>query len=476
MRVNDLQNRKALAHSYVRRSQVNSGMPVILQIESTSICNLKCIMCPYPTMGRKNEHMSMTVYERIIQEGAGFLEFVWLHHFGEPLINPDIYKMINMAEDAGIRTGMSTNATRLDERASAALLDSKLSMLYISLDGATKHTFEKIRVGAKFENVHANVTRFAEMKRARNSELLVRLQMIHMTSTQNEREQFDEEWRDAGFDAIDYKPFHYWANQDESLIQIDEVSPPTPTGACSEPWIGFSVLADGTAVPCCNDYSGKMPLGDLKTQSLREVWNGPAMMDLRRRFAGEVPDVKGTLCEGCPFPVLGVHEGNAVFSASDARLDVPRWNSADMPILNPSDPHLVNLSIKSFPSHVEPGQPVACTVAIENRSPWSLRTLGANPVHISYHWIDSSGSPVVFDGLRTRLIPELPSGRQRTYPVDVIAPDVPGRFSLRVTLVQEYVAWFDEWDPRNAAQCFVEVLPGQPEAESHPEPMVVSAL
>jgi hypothetical protein len=385
-------------------------------------------------------------------------EFIWLHHFGEPLINPDIYKMINMAEDAGIRTGMSTNATRLDEKASAALLDSKLSMLYISLDGVTKQTFEKIRIGAKFDKVHANVARFAEMKRARHSELLVRLQMIHMTSTENEREQFDQEWRDQGFDAIDYKPFHYWANQDESLIQIEEASPPRPTGACAEPWIGFSIMADGTAVPCCNDYSGKMPLGDLKTQSLREVWNGPAMMKLRSRFAGDVPDVKGTLCEGCPFPVLHVNDGEPVFSASEARLDVPRWGASDMPVLKVSDPHLVNLSIKSALPQVEPGQPIACTVAIENRSSWNLRTLGQNPVHISYHWLDSSGAYVVFEGIRSRFIPELPSGRQRTYAIDVIAPDLPGRYTLQVTLVQEYVAWFENLDPRNAAQCIVEVV------------------
>ncbi len=467
MRVNDLNNRKAITQSYLRRSEVHSGMPVILEIESTSICNLKCIMCPYPIMGRKNEHMSMSVYQKIIEEGAGFLEFIWLHFFGEPLINPDIYKMIDMAEDAGIRTGMSTNGTRLDEQASAALLDSKLSMLYISLDGATKQTFEKIRVGAKFEKVHANVARFVNMKRARNSEMLVRLQMIHMTSTQNEKDQFDEEWRDQGFDAIDYKPFHYWANQDQSLIQIEEAGPPTPTtGACSEPWIGFAVLADGTAVPCCNDYSAKMPLGDLKTQSLREIWNGAAMMKLRSRFAGEAPDVKGTLCEGCSFPVLGVNDGEPVFSASEARLDVPRWSSSDMPVLSPSDRHLVNLSLKSFPSRIEPGQAIACTVAIENRSPWSLRSSGANPVNIGYHWIDSSGSCVVYNSLRSRLLPELPSGRKRTYPLDVIAPEAAGRYTLRLTPVQEYVAWFDEWDPRNAIECTVEVVASSEQAES----------
>ena len=460
MRVNSQQNRKGLGRSYIDRSEVSSGMPVVLTVESTSICNLKCIMCPYPSMGRKNEHMSMTVYEKIVEEGAGFVEFMWLHLFGEPLINPDIYKMIDMAEDAGIRTGISTNATRLDEKASAALLDSKLSLLLLCLDGATKQTFEKIRVGAKFEKVHRNIARFAEMKCARNSELKASLQMIHMTDTQNEKQRFEEEWRDKGFDTIIYKPFNYWANQDSSLIQIGEPSPPRRSGACSEPWIGFTVLADGTVTPCCNDYAGKMPLGDLKTQSLREVWNGPEMMRLRRRFAGDVPDLGGTICQDCPFPIISTGEaemGAGGFNAAESRLSEYLGTVQEMPRLDPSDPHLVTTTISLFPDRVRSAEAIACEVKIANRSPWTLRSTGSTPIHLSYHWLDTNGSYIVFDGLRTRLLPELPSGRERTYHADVIAPDVPGKFVLQVSLVQEQVAWFENWDPRNSDTRTIEV-------------------
>src|SRR5947199_1620778 len=105
-------NRLNLGKSYVERRQFVAAMPARLIIESTSVCNLKCIMCPYPIMGRKNQHMSFDLYRKIIEEAAGTVEFVWLHLFGEPLLNPNIYKMIDLAENAGIRTGLSTNATR----------------------------------------------------------------------------------------------------------------------------------------------------------------------------------------------------------------------------------------------------------------------------------------------------------------------------------------------------------------------------
>lgn len=70
----------------------------------------------------------MPLYERFIDEGRWYVEFIWLHLFGEPLLNPKIYSMIDLAEEAGI------NATRLTEQASYALLKSRLSLLILCLD------------------------------------------------------------------------------------------------------------------------------------------------------------------------------------------------------------------------------------------------------------------------------------------------------------------------------------------------------
>ncbi len=456
MRIPSLQNRLRLGQSYLRKSEVSDGLPVYLVIESTSICNLKCIMCPYPSMGRVNEHMSMTVFEKIVAEGAGFVEFMWLHLFGEPLINKNIYRMIDMAEDAGIRTGISTNATLLDEKAANAILDSKLSIILLCLDGATKETFERIRVGAKFEKVSANIRRFAEMKRARQSTLNVDLQMIDMTANRAEEELFQQQWRGQGFESVTVKPFHVWANQDEHLIQIAPAAPPPQAGLCYEPWTGLTVLADGTAVPCCNDYAGRTPLGDLKTQSLREIWNAEPIRALRRRFLGDRPDLAGTVCEACPYSPatqFQANTGTGPFDPITQQFDFYLRGADPMPALEPADPHLLNLEIVHPEGSMVAGQPLAFEVKAYNRSAFSLRSIGENAVRLSYHWQDASGQPVVLDGERTPLIPELAAGTERTYTLRVVAPETPGDYTLMVTAVQEGVNWFEAWDPANAATC-----------------------
>jgi radical SAM protein with 4Fe4S-binding SPASM domain len=277
-----------------------------------------------------------------------------------------------------------------------------------------------------------------------------------MPANEGEEQLFYEQWRDRGFDSVLYKSFHTWANQDEQLIQIAEKPSPLPSGACSEPWVGCTILADGTVVPCCNDYAAKLQLGDLKTQSLREIWNGPQMTQLRRRFTGEKPDLAGTICAECRFPVASRREaetGAGPFDPITREFGAYLTGSEEMPPLNPEDPHLVEIIVRPPEGAIRPEQTFTCAVCVVNRSLWSLRSTGSTPVYLSYHWLENGGGCVTWDGQRTPLVPELPAGGREVYGAKVIAPDRPGEFVLRMSLVQEQVAWFENWDPRNASSC-----------------------
>ena len=53
---------------------------------------------------------------------------------------------------------------------------------------------------------------------------------------------------------------------------------------CFYPWTAMSVLWDGRVVTCCMDYNGVQAIGDLNSQSVKEIWNGPALSAIRRKF------------------------------------------------------------------------------------------------------------------------------------------------------------------------------------------------
>lgn len=71
-------------------------------------------------------------------------------------------------------------------------------------------------------------------------------------------------------------------------------------------------------------------------------------------------------------------------------------------------------------------------------------TTGEHPVYLSYHWLDTAGATVVHDGLRTPIPDEIPWAEPVTLLMEVQTPASAGRFRLRLSLVQEAVAWFEE--------------------------------
>jgi hypothetical protein len=88
-------------------------------------------------------------------------------------------------------------------------------------------------------------------------------------------------------------------------------------------------------------------------------------------------------------------------------------------------------------------------VIVANPGPASWSALGRGSmtmeraVRLSYRWLARDGAVVVEDGERTELPRDLPPGGRVELRAVVRAPDAPGRYTLRLSLVQEGVAWFD---------------------------------
>lgn len=105
---------------------------------------------------------------------------------------------------------------------------------------------------------------------------------------------------------------------------------------------------------------------------------------------------------------------------------------------------LLQLGPVTAPSHVRATSSFDAVVNLTNQSCFRISSRPPHPINLSYHWIDAdSGEIAVFDGDRTSVVPELEAGQSAHKRVAVRAPDGPGKYLLRIALVQEGVAWFD---------------------------------
>ena len=141
-----------------------------IQIETTSHCNLRCVMCPVTAMadGWNAQHLSWETFLRIARAFEQ-IKYVHLQGWGEPLLHPRLFDMIKIAKDSGCRVGFTTNGTLIDLVASQRLLDLDVDLLAVSIAGATQQTHGAIRVGSDLARILENLRGFLAVRAERQS-------------------------------------------------------------------------------------------------------------------------------------------------------------------------------------------------------------------------------------------------------------------------------------------------------------------
>jgi len=290
-------NRLRLFRAYVSCSEPLAAEPTAVYVESTSRCNLGCPMCARQLAGPewRDTDMPVELFERALDALGPGCELVLPFAGGEPLLRPDVGDLVAECRARGLSTELATNATLLDGRASVALLEAGLDTLVVSLDAATAETYERLRRGGCFERTCANVRTFLRWKKRLRAPTWVVLQMIALPDNRDEAAAFRRQWRSvAGVDAVRVK-----ADEVRTAGAGQQARPDgARRGPCQFPWIGPALIRyDGAVYPCCHAWRHE-PVGDVRTSTLAEVWQGPAMAALRRAHAeGRWNDVPA--CREC---------------------------------------------------------------------------------------------------------------------------------------------------------------------------------
>lgn len=284
---------------FQRRREKASGAPFRLWIETASCCNLRCVMCPNKELAADNKGLlSLDLFKKIIDQCRFFTSDVYLHHRGEPLLNPALFEMIVYAAQAGLKTRFHTNGTLLDQDKARRLLEAGPDLVSFSFDGFCKEIYEKIRVGAVFDKTLANILHLANLRRmSRLKKPYIVIEKIKFKTDDadaNRREVIETTRRllAAGVDEIIEKEEYTWAD-----ASAPETIAPRPGSVCTFPWYAVVICADGTVTPCPQDFGACMKLGNINSASLLEIWNGADYQSLRKKLSADLQSL--VLCRKC---------------------------------------------------------------------------------------------------------------------------------------------------------------------------------
>ncbi len=286
---------------YPRRQHV-SEYPLLVDLELSTVCNLKCRMCYTITDHFRNmvkaELMDFELFKKIISEISGKVHAVRLSLRGEPTLHPKFIDCIRFAKAKWVEeVSALTNGSKLTKEYFTDMIDAGIDWVTISVDGMGG-TYEKIRMPLKFKDTFK---RIKECKAVKNKRNIVKPVIKIQTLWPAIRE--DPETFYAAFspyaDLIAFNPLiDYLGKDDNSRMAYEE------DFLCPQHYQRLIITADGSALACSNDEEGSLVVGDARAETVYDIWHGEKLTKVRNAHKEKNGFMDIPVCRRCYLPRL----------------------------------------------------------------------------------------------------------------------------------------------------------------------------
>ncbi len=306
-----------------RRRVTLTSHPYLLIIDPCNYCNLRCPLCPtgMNDLGRPQAMLSFEHFGRYFDPFVPFIFEVYLHNWGESLLNPDIYRMIAYAQARNVGTNLSSNFSDLTSSDLDNILDSGLEYLIVSLDGTSQDTYGTYRIRGRYEQVLANLAELLRRRRARRMTTpAVEWQFIVMRQNEHQLDEAQVLARKLGVDLLRFIPVgmpfetrdrqriaERWypvtlTGRNVSNFREQQFGQAEKPGPCFYLYRSMVVNPDGGVSPCCVVYRKNRDFADLHTRDIdvMSIWNNAKYRSARALFSTNTDHERvPTVCDGC---------------------------------------------------------------------------------------------------------------------------------------------------------------------------------
>lgn len=283
--------------------------PQYIDIELTNLCNFRCLMCPTGTrsLTRDSGMMDPALFYSIldqVKERQTPLRFI---RWGEPTLHPKLLEFLAAAKRHGIICHMNTNGSKMDDAMLQALVDLPLDSIKFSFQGVDQKSYREMRNTDFFDDLLKVARRLYDLRGTREFPYI----QVSTTITYESRAQVKAfldyvapftDRATVGMTMLSHidmdkvflgeeekKMLEYLRSQERIVRKHPE---------CPEVFEKLSINWDGTVTACCSDSDNKMLIGDLKRQSLAEIWKSDVLNQYRDLLVDMRHD-EIEFCSGC---------------------------------------------------------------------------------------------------------------------------------------------------------------------------------
>ena len=267
-----------------------------IYVEISNKCNLSCAFCPGTRRG--SLAMSEERFAWLLPRLRPYTDYLYFHILGEPLCHPKLGRFLELAQAQGFKVILTTNGTLLKQKQELLLASPALHKVHVSL-----HAFEANDLSVPFEDYLRDCFRFGQMAEGKKI-------VVYRLWNEGGQNEMNQKILEQLHEAFPEKLIHGrrgTAIGDRIFLEPGEkfdwpdLSAPERTGPffCYGLRDQLGILADGTAVPCCLDHEGDIPLGNVFEEDLADILSTPRARAIYDGFSnGQAAEA---LCKRCGY-------------------------------------------------------------------------------------------------------------------------------------------------------------------------------
>ena len=302
--------------SKILRLPVVWGIPPIVMVEPTNICNLKCPMCPSGNgdMARPRGRLDLENFKKLMNDIGPYVYQIQFWNQGEPFLNKQFLDMVAYAKRFGVMTQTSTNGHFIRSLSDAkAIVHSGLDQIIFSLDGTNPETYAKYRVGGDFNVVLQGLQYLSQAKRQLKSKRpLIELQFLIFKHNLNELKHIVEIARQNEVERISFKTAQIYSDEQgfEFLPENEQLNRYQFDGQhfslksdlpnwCKRLWLNTTINWDGSVSPCCFDKDADYAMDFIFNNStpFKKVFKNEKYMAFRQQVLTNRKNIE--MCRNC---------------------------------------------------------------------------------------------------------------------------------------------------------------------------------
>ena len=310
-------------------------VPMCISIEPSNLCNFKCSMCyhgnnEYAEAAKPLRNMDMDCFYKVlddikimVDEAGQKIKVIKMYSLGEPLIHPHICQMIKEIKSAEVceEIEITTNGSLLTNELAMKMVEYGLDTLRVSIysiyDEKNKDiTKSKISVSSIRENIKF-LRKYRDFMNSDKPTIIAKM----FESYSSENEEFNDLYKEIADQVMIDEPFQlnsvendifdnlYHEKAQLAKEKYKEDNLYSNRKACRYPFTHMTVRNDGTVVVCCSDWLKELKIGDIRKNSLKEIWESKTLYNLRC----EMINMKGAninACKNCEIPYRDSEEDN----------------------------------------------------------------------------------------------------------------------------------------------------------------------